>query len=499
MKSCVKNFFYAVVLVTSAMSCKEDSEVSIPEPIPYVPVSDVISTILPPHGVTDQSVFINPLIIFKYNVEEVVQFSDNPSSYKLILDEAKLLTTTDSEITLKWTANKDSLYLIPTDVLSPMTSYTVYVKTHWEEKKTDGIWEPVKVNDLIPFHVSEKNFTTENIDVNRILLNNIEFTYPIAYQYHFLKSEYPQGYVNLKTSMQNYLFEASSGETEHHFIARFSSPGQSSIEVPLTFDEATLTLHHDIPSNLINETIYKLQYLKMADGSNMDQEIYAISFRTSKFDTFLEKIDSYTLSNTFSWETNTGATELSMKLLDQTEYFDYMEANVDSVYSPASKGLYFSIGLIQFEAVAGNPWYDENIFPLLYKDLSTSGLPWQRSNLELSVPPVNGIYIRRADSYSSNFTSFRKLTEDEIEKNQSTSISDQATLIYNLGPITAFDYLNLRALAANAANPNAYTQNLNSTTTYPNLIFGTYQIKAKYVLPGKSTANSEKTLSFVYN
>lgn len=502
MKFYLNNLFYSVVLFLSIVSCKDDDSMNDPTPTPIPtrdpPTSDVISAILPQHGATNQDVFINPLIIFKYKVEEVVQFSNNPSNYKLVLDEAKLLTTTEFESTLEWTTNKDSLVLIPKTVLSPQTTYTIYVKTHWEEEKINGSWEPVKLNDLIQFQISEKTFTTENIDISRILLDNIKFTYPIAYQYHFLKSEYPQGYVSLKTSMQNYLFEVSSGATQYQFKARFSSPGQSNIEVPLIFDQATLTLNHDIPSNLIHETIYKLQYLKIPDGDGTEQELYAIYFRTSKYNTFLEKIDSYTLSNTFSWETDIGATELSMKLLNQTEYFDYMEANVDSVYFTGSKGIYFSIGLIQFEALTGNTWYDENIYPLLYKDLSASGLPWQRSNLNLEVPPVNGIYIRRANSYSSNFSSFRKLTEDEIKNNQSTSITDQATLIYNMGPFTAFDYLKLSALAANAANPNEYTQNLKSTS-YPNLTFGTYQVKMKYVLPGKSAANSEKTLSFIYN
>lgn len=458
----------------------------------------MISTILPQSGSANQSVFINPVIIFKYKIEEVVQFSNNPSNYKLVLDDAKLLTPSEIEITLQWTTNKDSLVIIPKTVLAPQTTYTIYIKTHWEEEKTNGSWQPVTINNEPQFQLNEKTFTTENIDVSRIILTNIKFTYPIASQYYFLKSEYPQGYVTLKNSLQNYLFEVSSGLIQYQFKARFTSSGKSDIEVPLTFDQSTLTLTHDIPSTLDNETIYKLQFLKIPDNGGAEQELHAVYFRTSEHNTFSEKIDSYTLSNTVSWETNTGATELSIKLLDQTEYFDYMEANVDSVYLSGSKGIYFSVGLIQFEALTGNTWYDENIYPLLYKDLPTSGLAWQRSNINLKTPPVNGVYIRRADSYSGKFISFRKLTQEEIDVNQSTPITDQAALIYNIGPATAFDYLNLRALAANATSSNTYIQSLKSTN-YPNLTFGTYQVKVKYVLPGKTSANSEKTISFTYN
>jgi hypothetical protein len=498
MKFPLSNLVYAIILSLAIISCKDDEEIVDPIPTPNPPTSDVISNILPQTGAANQSVFVNPLIIFKYKIGQTVQLSNNPSNYKLVLDDAKLLMPAESEATLSWTTNKDSLVIIPKTVLSPQTNYTIYVKTHWEEEKTTGSWEPVTLDNVPQVQISEKTFTTENIDISRILLTQIKFNYPIANQFNFLKSEYPQGYVTLKNSLQNYLFEASSGAIQYQFKARFTSPGKSNIEVPLTFDQTTTTLAHDIPSGLVNETIYKLQYLKIPDNGGAEQELYAIYFRTSKHNSFIEKMDSYSLSNTFSWETNTGASELSIKLLNQTEYFDYMEANVDSV-NLSGKGIYFSVGLIQFEALAGNTWYDEKVHPLLYKDLSTSGLTWQRSNVNLKTPPVNGIYIRRAASYASKFTSFRKLTQEEIENNQSASITDQGTLVYNIGPATAFDYLYLRALAANSNSTSTYVQTLKSTNSYPNLTFGTYQVKMKYVLPGKTSANSEKTISFTYN
>src|SRR5688500_11316240 len=177
MKFPLSNLVYAIILSLAIISCKDDEEIVDPIPTPNPPTSDVISNILPQTGAANQSVFVNPLIIFKYKIGQTVQLSNNPSNYKLVLDDAKLLMPAESEATLSWTTNKDSLVIIPKTVLSPQTNYTIYVKTHWEEEKTTGSWEPVTLDNVPQVQISEKTFTTESIDISRILLTQIKFNY----------------------------------------------------------------------------------------------------------------------------------------------------------------------------------------------------------------------------------------------------------------------------------------------------------------------------------
>ncbi len=505
MRAICKRLSYPLVFFAVVFACGEDDgPINNPTPIRGTPPeTNLFSVSSPANNAVNQNLLTNPLILFSQKID--VEITDKASTFKLAIDEASLTGAGSAvEVSLEWTAAKDSLILVHEDLLKPLTAYTISVKTHWEEKQADGTWKPYAVDGETKFVTQTSTFTTADGDLTRILPDNIRAAYPVPHQLNFLKSEYPKGYVMLAHNRQNYLFETSSGATQFALVARFTTPGRAPIDVTLTFDESSLTVAHDMPAEFLNETIYKLQYLKIEGGSTTEQELYAVHFRTSKFNTFAERMTDYTLATTAYWEREIGIIELYRRADNQTEFFDDAETSVDSIGDGKTDHYYYSIGLIQFEVVPGGEWYDQKLYPLLYEGIETSGLlenylKYVKRKPTLKMPPVNGLLLWRLGTGSEEpFDRFPKLTESDIQNNLVNPTDARAKFVYNVGPIAGYEYLRLRGMSvAPTAPQNSYTERLKAAETrFPSFIPGDYPVMMKYVLPGMTEPTSEIPLMF---
>src|SRR5690606_35305250 len=195
-----------------------------------------------------QPIFVIPVITFTYIPDEVYPAKYREERFRLILDDATISTNVTVPTTQEWSADKDSLRLIPEGILQPNTLHTVTVTTHWEMENGAAVWTAFVSNGQTASLVKTLTFKTKDFDPTRISSDYIKAVYPVPNQLNFLKSEYDKGYIILNSGLQNYLFDTGDGS---HLVARFTSHDAGGMDVPLLFDKSTLTISHDIPGDLV--------------------------------------------------------------------------------------------------------------------------------------------------------------------------------------------------------------------------------------------------------
>gem|GEM_PF-2596185 len=459
----------------------------------YADPAEIVTAILPQNNAAQQSIFTYPLIVFKTGFETPVTSADNGKKYRPVIDEVTLLRGTEKvNAPNVWNDAHDSLYLKPADVLQGQTTYTTQVKYHWVTQDGEN-WVSLTIANQVQTTILTSIFITGTQgDLTHLLPDNITASYPVPFQYFFLQNEYANGYIILETPLQNNLVQAAIGEKVE---IRFTTPGQTEIKTTAQFDATTRTLSYEMPV-LKNETIYGLRAVKISVGGS-EQEVYKTSFRTSAFNTFLEKLSAVTNAKGYSWSNYQGTDEIKTRFNNMSEYFDQAEIRSDSLSYPGYKGLYYLSGLIKAEALPGNKFFDDtNTF--LYKDLpgSSLNLTW-RSAASVGIPPKYSIYFSQG-----NVNPIVSLSQTEINQNSVTFPGSIITVLcYNLSVVIDRDLYDLKTQAANSADreTNPYIKRLvyDYMSTVPS--FSNYKVKLSYKLPGTGIITSEKEITIDYN
>ncbi|UII26435.1 hypothetical protein LVD15_24585 [Fulvivirga maritima] len=172
-----------------------------------------------------------------------------------------------------------------------------------------------------------------------------------------------------------------------------------------------------------------------------------------------------------------------------SELFDNAELNGTKGTQP----------MIQIEAILGNNrYYNEYIYPLVYKEYPLEGrfrVLW-RDSLErtIGVPPVKAVFVKQAPQTNL------KLSEMDISSGAYINPSLSAAFIYNLSHYYSNDFHDLQNQAANFyadKGTGAVSSHVMSLlqAPFPVILSGPYQIKVKYVLPGKNEVVSEKVIT----
>ncbi len=461
----------------------------------YSSPATIINSFLPDNNTIDHSLFVNSLVVLNESIESPI--TNDLLTLRAVIDEVTLKqNNTEVSTDLVWNSTKDTLFIIPKTILKSLTQYSSQFKFHWEQQIADT-WRTCLLNGSPISETSTRQFTTRNetVDVNRLLSDNIKHAYPIPYQFNFLKSEYETGFVTLNSLKQNYLFDAS-----YQLKARFSSPNLPTIDVPLALDPVKNRLTHSIPPILINEKIYKLQYLRTPIGgeAGSEEEFYTSHFRTSMFNTFTEKITPVTFKPavTVSVGPNGSTKRQLAAYTNSVEYFDSFEVEKsESIYISSDFSLTAHTGLIQFEAILnGNTWFENFINPVLlakWEDASFNPTV-SRNTTILSLVPSNAISFE-------GFTegTVKKLTFEEIEANEALPITKSPSLyvIYSLAPIFQYDceVISIQVRDKYIGKPNNSKRIrffIERNSQYLYLRNGAYNYKIKYVLPDGTVTSS---------
>ncbi len=149
--------------------------------------------------------------------------------------------------------------------------------------------------------------------------SNVRTSYPQNGMYNFYKNEWAKGYIDLIDGQPD-LFQ------EGQFAMQFSTKLDGiKASMPIVISSGGTNITFDIPANLVNNTIYKMELVKLAQvatpqvsggasrpalrslSSNddpaepielKDRALFTIYFRTSQYNKFFNKIDAFRSATT---------------------------------------------------------------------------------------------------------------------------------------------------------------------------------------------------------
>lgn len=468
----------------------------------------IIAGITPANAATEISVFNAPQVAFNIPVGEIFEITDienKTHAFRAVLDEFVLFEGSRKiDGVLHWNPEKDVVIFDARDVLPGKKKLRARAKLTFEERM-NGLWTKVKFDGKIVQETIESSFDTD-IAPDFIPENNVAASYPLPNQLNFLPKEYSKGFILLKEG-QPYLF--SPGKEWIQKIRMTESVSGHSIETDFTYNTYSRQIRFSLPDGFKSSSVYRMdivnipkQQLSAIDGNihriekeiamdqsagsatlatrsiegNLDmpetKSIFSTQFRTSRYDTFHDKMKHISLAPAMRLSPAPRIFQLTSGLQGE-EFFETQEL--------PEPGL---PGLIRMEAVLeGNHWYDQYVYPLLYEGYPLLG--WmtisRRAPQVLGVPPVKDIYIENINTVD---------TDDLLDV---PGFSGER-LIYNLGQSVGFDFYDLQRHAVNyvADNPSRMTPRLARLvlSPLPHLRQGPYRIKFKYVIPGEEVVTS---------
>lgn len=412
----------------------------------------------PPNGTTN--ILQYPYFKFSHIIEKPYAYSPLKINYRICVDSAGIYTLQGQTIpsTFQISSGKDTLKIIPSQLLNYGDNYKTSIKYHIEIKKGSlDEYQLLKKDSETYYGRIQNTFTIEGSNFT-IDTSQVEYAYPWPYQYHFLKNETSRGVLKLKNSTkQNF---NTKGFT---FFVRYTSTLGESWDVNATYDPANLKFIFQIPSdNLENQKIYKIEFIAM-DAKKSLSVFLTYHFRTSMFNTFEEKVNS--ISNIRYWFEHIDQQITYIKrIVDIAEPFDFAEGKP-----------YF--GLIRFEALtdSSNYWLHRTI-NLYYSGLNANSLKvkW-RSTSVIPAPPLNAIILEK-----TQLTPL--LSQTQIETGIAEAYSKNPQKVnYQLGYYVYYDHFDIRSQILSKPIKSEWENNF-INNHYRGFTYGRYYyFIAKYV------------------
>jgi len=482
----------------------------------------VISDIKPDDKSSDVSVFATPQVAFNMPVAKsfsMLNEYDEVATYRIQLDEVKLLNN-NAEIKGTTDVSDDGLSasLNLRDILPPQSNLTASAKVHIE-KQNGGNWDALKnASNAIDYETKSTAFSTGDAPDN-IPWENVAYAYPMKRQYNFYPKEYGKGYIKLKRG-QPYLFAAVDNSGKKWKVTASFNNGA----IPLQYDESMAQVNFDIPANMTKEAVYTFSIMRTsADGelandnvttnrkvtvsddgdttsiasnalkgtatSGISKEVIGYSFRTSRYNTFVEKMSGMTDPRDL-FDVATNYVSVIGQRFDADETFDKFELQGDASFTVKP--------LITLKAGTNNSWLQNKLMPLLY-----NGYPFDPAvtitrdqTVTGGIPPLDAIRL-----YNNDYTLYQ-LEDAAVSDGIALSKPGRCRFMYYVSFVANDDYhevlnkANRVYLNGGAASPGI-TRLL--TSTYPDLDGNQYYpVEMSYRLPGSNNITSSITRSIYY-
>ncbi|MCB9275460.1 MAG: hypothetical protein H6564_15555 [Lewinellaceae bacterium] len=522
---------------------------------------EVILHVAPGDGAQQAPINTQPSASFNLPLDEIFPLADangNVSEYTAELEYAKLTHLgANSPVygTVKPSFDNYSLHFVPFNMLPPNDSFSFEVKVRI-------------IKDGQPLSTETKTaaFSTGPA-LSVIPESNVNASYPINGQYNFYKDEWAeqQGYIMLKVGQPELFYNIPDGYRQK---VRISSQNGSSRLLPLEYAAVDKKITFPLPGALLqNETIYKLEIVNIpqagGDGQSTPWQtaptgrvdvngiftpplavapsaasvaaatsqlfsdaladdapggntapvhvLYKLYFRTSAYNTFMEKLEAIELNHDFVPGPATGIRTRPLI----SEPFDKFEIGKDADTE----------ALIEGQALISNTsWYQNVIYPTLYShfpgtvslDNYLVHLEVTQRPAELGIPPEKGVGI------------IQDFPEEGIEilpalyhLNAVPAAGSASQVILNNCPgLIATDYREFQSTLTNALNTLFFPgyeddpigvledeiwnflPDWAQSLCYPGAPFpgptnGVYPVQFKYRLPGLSTITTIHTINLI--
>ncbi|MDR0768519.1 MAG: hypothetical protein LBE71_01225 [Dysgonamonadaceae bacterium] len=458
----------------------------------------LIADLTPYDKDTDIDVFLSPQATFNMPLGESFDIEDdngNIKSYRIKLADFSITDGKNQKVEgkVKMNNTNNAASFEPKEILPPNHDMKVSVSVIFEEYK-GGSWSTVSQNGNIVRESKEASFKTGDAP-NYIPLSNIEYCYPVIEQRNFFKEEVNTGYVQLKKG-QSYLFPEN-----FNYTVSFTTKNSTSLNSTFKYSSSDSRITYFLP-DVISQTNYELIFAAstagqteqtaetrkttntLTDGSGesfsvdyLQQaaqkitkdgvlEILKYAFRTSKYNTFGQKLAALQLEPTSRY-VNTDVRSLLLKSRNSYETFDEAELTGNDYTAGAP--------LISAQDMIDNDYYTKDIAPLVYnwypqKGISITG----RDVNEYGVPPSKAfpLYDGYLGYISGNtFNDF---------------MSKILPFVYELPYYYSKDYYELRTKAVNSFDTGINIQPLMPliNSSFPFIRQGNYKTIFRYNLPG---------------
>lgn len=477
----------------------------------------VISECSPAKDATAIDVFNTPQATFNLEIGKIFEFRDmdnNLKAYRAVLDYFKIKDgTTDLRGDITWNDAKDVALFNPFDILPSNKNLTLQVQVHFEEM-INGNWQNLMYKGQVATEKFESKFITGTAP-DFIPHQSVVYSYPLMNQYNFHSQESTQGYIQLKQGRPDLFTQNSDWIQKVRYTPKAGNP----LEVNVSYQRENRRIVFSQPTNMNNQVVYSWQIMNIptsktqavdknvttgsnqalsstaSDGSTaslkkrdvegtmevlQEKSIFDSYFRTSKYNTFVSKMNSATYNQGWMWQIYPPVDRL-YKNIYSDEPFDKHEVSGLNQIKP----------LILYEASTENEWYKKDIYPLVYEKYPLGGtivVNWRRNVDSLGVPPIRAISMSQIPN--------DVIQEDGMEPSM-IAASHSTAFEYDLPHYFYQDFDNLRNQAANSmrlSNPDiAKIIGSNYVVERP----GNYTVTAKYILPGQTEANSQ--YNFVIN
>jgi len=210
-------------------------------------------------------------------------------SYRIIIDSINL-SIKGIAITIDTLWKNDTiLSIVPKNYLEPNNQYSLYFKAHYE---IDSLGKWIVPYSKPYFEIIENTFKTVTVSTTSFQSENIEYTYPVQNQYHYLQDEFHGGFIQLKTPQNEFY-------SKPQLKVRISGKSGYSFLDSATYSPENYQISFDMPFDLENETIYALDFIKIDNGN--EEALLTYHFRTSKFNSFEKKADVF-IKKQSSWD-----------------------------------------------------------------------------------------------------------------------------------------------------------------------------------------------------
>jgi len=439
-------------------------------------------------------VFAAPQVAFNFAVDRDIPIMDESGNKTFRIKLEKFELTENGKAIpgkLDWTAGKDAVSFISTEILPPNTAIKAYAKVSFVELVA-GNWQAVYIDGKKSEEEKSIDFKTGTAPES-IPLTNIEYSWPVVDQRNFYKAESNTGYVQLKRG-QTYLFNVPGFKQD----MAFKKDKGNSVPVTYQYDSGNQRLKFDMPAMDLNSN-YSLELLSKSttvtsgntsstkqntteegdttsitnkqaqnvvrsDGAKV---ILGYNFHSSAFATFREKVDGITTVQDVFAKVSSDVINLQ-KQVNTYEPFDLAEI--------AGTNYTNSKPLLQPVALLDNAYYQQDIYPRNYEKYPVAGniVIANRDTTTLGLAPVKALPV-----------SLNYLSNVEQGNFNTAFVNQRMPYIYDLARVYHDDFLDLQSQVVNrflgTAEQAQYEWLINGY--FPFIREGMYKIQYRFILP----------------
>jgi hypothetical protein len=471
----------------------------------------IIADIKPVNDEDEVTVFTTPQVMFNMPVDEIIELQDENRvmhQYRIKLNHFTVKTTDGTPVAGKliWNERNDVLIFKSKNVLPGKTTIRAAVSVRFEEYKNEN-WYAVMKNGTVAEETKEIVFTTGE-EPDYIPQDNIAYSYPGYRAFNYYKSEADVNYVKLDFG-QPKLFQPGA---EWMQKARISLVSGGEVQyMDFTYDDSQCQINFSIPDNVQNNVIYRVDIVNVpvkeaqkidenveqqtdvvtveADGHAADVEvttqkaqtnrdelqekvIYTMPFRTSRYNTFAEKLNGLSYSDGVPVEIYPLVHRLSVNM--EGELFDSYEFSNES-----NQGLISCVPILE-----ETDWFVTHIKPII--DLDNSSLNYIPKDA-FALPPEAVVLLQVGNT--------ELLSSDEVAAGTVNETTRASTFKNYTSKYTYEYFMSVKSELAHRylkeSKPTQALQKLYNFRYVP-IQPGNYPVRFKYTLPGYTEEQSTK-------